>query len=126
MSNGVTNGEFERALAALQSEMRAGFAGINARLDRVNGRLDRHDDAINELRPGVAEHGVKIATLNREVFREDRPRRVIERRDDVSDQAHAGRVLISLPTDTKTMVMLFTTLGVLIAAAVTAWLKTGR
>lgn len=123
MNNGVTNGEFERALAALQSEMRAGFMGLNARLDRVNGRLDKTEDGLNELRPTVAEQAVKISTLNREVFPES-GRRLVAREPD--GDRHQGRVVISLPTDTKTMVMLFTTLGVLIAAAVTAWLKTGR
>lgn len=120
MTNGVTNGEFERALAALQSEMRAGFAGINARLDRVNGRLDRHDDGLNELRPTVAEQGVKISTLNREVF-PDGGRRLVAREPD--GERHQGRVVISLPTDAKTIAAIFITAGGLIAAVLLAWLK---
>lgn len=129
MQNGVTNGEFERALAALQSEMRAGFQGINARLDRVNGRLDKTEDGLNELRPVVAEHAVKISTLNREVFdghrlfdRPSPPTRG-ERGGEEGGERHRGRVLISLPTDTKTLAAIFATAGALIAAALLAWLK---
>lgn len=121
MANGVTTGEFERGLGALQSEMRAGFQGLNARLDRVNGRLERHDDAIQELRPTVAEQGVKISTLNREVFREG-GRRLIEHTHHDGDRPH-GRVNISLPTDAKTIAAIFVTAGGLIAAAVLAWMK---
>ncbi|MGE0463434.1 MAG: hypothetical protein AB7Q16_18890 [Vicinamibacterales bacterium] len=126
----MTNGEFERALAALQSEMRAGFQGINARLDRVNGRLDKTEDGLNELRPVVAEQGVKISTLNREVFDGHRLERqsLVERQpasssEDGGSDRHRGRVLISLPTDTKTLAALFATAGALIAAALLAWLK---
>ncbi len=41
--------EFERAVAGLTRAMENGFNGINARLDKVNGRLDRHDDEILDL-----------------------------------------------------------------------------
>ena len=41
--------EFERAIAGLTKAIEAGFAGTNSRLDKVNGRLDRHDEAIMDL-----------------------------------------------------------------------------
>ncbi len=36
-------------MASLRHETKAGFSGVNARLDRVNGRLDKHDDRLGTL-----------------------------------------------------------------------------
>ncbi len=42
--------------------------GINKRLDKVNGRIDRHEDALAAAVMAVAELKIKVATLNHEVF----------------------------------------------------------
>lgn len=68
----ITAREFDAAMRALTNAMAEGFSGINQRLDRVNGRLDKHDTSIGLLTPRVAEHGVKITNLNREVFPQGR------------------------------------------------------
>ncbi len=47
--------EFERAILGLTTAMDAGFDGINRRLDKVNGRLDRNEDAIHRLELERAE-----------------------------------------------------------------------
>jgi hypothetical protein len=44
------------------------FGSVNARLDKVNGRLDRHEDAIAAAVGERAEHETKIKNLEREVF----------------------------------------------------------
>lgn len=41
--------EFDRAIAGLTKAMESGFQGVYLRLDKVNGRLDRHDEEIQDL-----------------------------------------------------------------------------
>ncbi len=41
--------EFDRAIAGLTRAMEVGFSGVHSRLDKVNGRLDRHDDELQDL-----------------------------------------------------------------------------
>lgn len=55
------------------SDVMLGIAGINKRLDRVNGRLDKHDDELGNLRPAVASLQTGIKNLDNEVF--ERPHR---------------------------------------------------
>lgn len=42
----VSENEFERAFNALREDMKAGFGGVNARLDQLNGRTGRNETAI--------------------------------------------------------------------------------
>lgn len=74
----VTIREFDGFKQAIVNALGSGFQGVHDRLDKVNGRLDKHDTAIGQLTPRVAEHTVKISTLNNEVFRADRLGREIE------------------------------------------------
>ena len=41
--------EFDRAIIGLTKAMDEGFSGIHRRLDKVNGRIDRHDDELQDL-----------------------------------------------------------------------------
>jgi hypothetical protein len=52
----VTVGIFLLGVAFQAGVTRAGFRGTHARLDRVNGRLDKHDDELGE-------HGERLARL---------------------------------------------------------------
>ena len=79
MDNEIGSREFEM----LQDSIRDGFKGVHDRLDRVNGRLDKHDMSINTLTPDVAGHTAQLRNLNREVF--DRPRRASSVPDEKDD-----------------------------------------
>lgn len=46
MPDPITPREFD----LLRDMIADGFEGVHSRLDKVNGRLDRHDDAIHETR----------------------------------------------------------------------------
>ena len=51
----------------LQSVLRE-VEGVNKRLDKVNGRLDRHEDAIADAYKEAAGIKANVIGLNREVF----------------------------------------------------------
>ena len=60
----ITAGEFQRHTELLLRTMEQGFSHINERLDKVNGRLDRHDEAI----AGVAQNGCGQLKAHRETL----------------------------------------------------------
>jgi hypothetical protein len=53
-------GVSHRGLKAVREALENGIGGTHARLDRVNGRLDRHDREIADVRQ---KHGERIASL---------------------------------------------------------------
>lgn len=71
----ITTREFTAFQRAVTDALAEGFRGVHERLDRVNGRLDKHDDAIGAVTQRVAANGVKIDNLNREVFPSGRTRK---------------------------------------------------
>jgi hypothetical protein len=50
MERELSREEFYTALAALGKSMDAGFAGVNVRLDRLNGKTERHGEDIAVLK----------------------------------------------------------------------------
>ena len=79
----VTVREFDKFSENLGRQITDGFRGVNDRLDRVNGRLDKNESAVHALTPRVTAVEIKAANLNREVFREDRtPSQLVSRQDD--------------------------------------------
>lgn len=78
--------EFDNTIKALTNTMADGFSGLNQRLDVLNGKTDVNARDIKTLSPLVAEQGVKIKNLDREVF--EKPRR---RRDDHDDDGMRER-----------------------------------
>lgn len=68
----VTEREFDRAVRGITNAMADGFAGMNERLSETVRSVERIESSISTIRPIVAEHGVKLANLQREVF--DKPR----------------------------------------------------
>ena len=79
----VTVREFDKFSENLGRQITDGFRGVNDRLDRVNGRLDKNESAIHALTPRVTAVEIKATNLNREVFREDRtPAQLQPRHDD--------------------------------------------
>jgi hypothetical protein len=113
MTGGTIGGEeFERALSAVVNEMRSGFSAINGRLDRVNGRLDKHGEEIHErIRPKLAEHEFRLAQS------------VIVRGAATPEAPAVARgITFIVPTDSKTLAVILTTVGGVIAAAVAAYL----
>lgn len=69
MISEMTNGELGRRINELSTQLASGFAGVNVRLDRVDGRLDTQGNTIGANAVKIAEQGVSIRTLNRRVFR---------------------------------------------------------
>lgn len=90
----VTAREFETAIGALTAEIRNGFAGAHARLDKVNGRLDRHGQAIAALEPLVARHDERLTGHDREFGQIGKNRLV---------SPAPGGITINVPTDAKTL-----------------------
>ena len=69
MSETLTNGEIARQLADLRGQVADGFRGTHVRLDKVNGQLDTHREKLGEHATALAEHRVKLSTLNNHIFR---------------------------------------------------------
>jgi len=53
----------EAELRATTQEMRSGFVGVNARLDKVNGRLDDHGKQIADTCTDVLLQDARIGSL---------------------------------------------------------------
>jgi hypothetical protein len=120
----VTGREFMNAIEAITRSMDAGFAtvrveiaGVNHRLDRVNGRLEKTEDQIGEIVPAVAEQDAKIANLNREVFDRGRGRRG---HGDYPSEPRAESVTVSITP--KVWAVIGTGVGALLMVLV-EWLK---
>lgn len=56
----VSIGELGRRMTALSVQMLEGFSGVHKRLDRVNGRLDKHDDLLATHNTAISVQGLKI------------------------------------------------------------------
>lgn len=107
----VTARELNRAVETLEKTMAAGFAGINNRLDKLNGRTDKNESVVGNLRSHVAELGAKITNLNREVFDRghrnpttDPDQKPLTRRD-LTVAIAAGTVVVGI------LIWLFNTFG---------------
>lgn len=68
----MSNGEIARQLADLKSQVSSGFTGTHARLDKVNGQLDTHREKLGHHATALAEHRVKISSLNHHLFQRRR------------------------------------------------------
>ncbi|MGE0463897.1 MAG: hypothetical protein AB7Q16_21230 [Vicinamibacterales bacterium] len=105
--------EFKMAVESMQNEMRTGFSGVNARLDKVNGQLDKHAQRLGVLEADDAEQCARLDGHDREI-------RDIKRTPTVQVQAQsvqapaARAVNISIPMDTKTVVAVIGALATLI------------
>lgn len=60
--------EYTAAIASLTDAMNKGFAGVHARQDKANGKLDRHDVLLADLRPQVAVLDQCVRVINKELF----------------------------------------------------------
>lgn len=116
----VTAREFEAAMEALRLQMQAGFAQVNGRLDKVNGRVGRNDDAIAELRPRVAADGVRLKNLEREVFQRSAPRD-----DDAASTKKRDAIAIEIPMNAKTISVLLLAVAGLVTALITLLVRGG-
>lgn len=63
MSTPIGQDEFSRGVESLRRELHAGLDAIVLRLDRINGRIDRHDDQITTLISRVAQHEDRLHVL---------------------------------------------------------------
>lgn len=58
---------FGEGLTALSEKMDAGFAGLNQRMDSLEGRMDRLEHRQLALEAAVTQHSVEIRELRAEV-----------------------------------------------------------
>lgn len=77
-NDSISSREFDNTIRALTNTMADGFAGLNQRLDTLNGKTNDNASDIKRLLPVVSEQGAKIRNLDREVFG--------RRRDDNNDE----------------------------------------
>jgi hypothetical protein len=82
MAPGPTRDEFTSITDRLFEQMRDGFEGVNARLDRQNGR-------ITTVEVKEAEDRTRVISLEKEIFSRGRGRRLSDQVD--SDDAPAVR-----------------------------------
>lgn len=75
--------EFTAAIASLTDAMNTGFAGVHARQDKANGKLDRHDQLLADLRPQVAVLDQRVRVINKELF----------------EQGHAAAAAAAIPPE---------------------------
>lgn len=94
----MTNGELGRRLLDLSSQMAQGFAGVNVRLDRVNGRLDTQGNTIAAHAVKIAEqavlasgHADSVHTLRQELDKLDDGHRVLESESESDSKAITRR-----------------------------------
>lgn len=110
MNDAIRSDEFQRAIAGLRDYMGERCDSIDARLDKVNGRLDRHDHDLRTVVPQVARIDERVIAVKRDVKRASQARTMWP---DTSGD-------IPIPVNSKTIASILLALAGLIVAYFTA------